>query len=380
MRTTPIKIQGQSGLSIVEIMVGMVIALISTIIVLQVFATFEGQKRTTSSGSDAQTNGSISLYTIERAVRMAGYGLAEATGCTVTTALSTKINRTSLGTSFVIRPVTIVNGASGVADTVQVLGSNKTGWSVAARNITVHAQTDTNFNTNASVGMSSGDFLVIYEPGQPADCALMQITSANPVINPVQHTATAVAPSTLVWNDTATLRAAGYSDKALLLNLGSILYTTYSLDANSNLVISDYNSGTNTFTSQNASPDIVNLQAQYGFDTRGGVQTTSIMDTWSSTMIDADGDGVTGDEDDIRRIYAVRLAIVSRSNLKEKPDPTTGLCATTTNANPAWAGSGLTGGGIDLTKNPDGTANADWGCYRYKTFETIVPLRNQLSR
>src|SRR3990167_3252715 len=70
-----------TGFSLVEIMVGMVIGLISTIIVMQVFATFEGQKRTTTGGSDAQTNGGVGLYTIERDMRMAGYGFTDATGC-----------------------------------------------------------------------------------------------------------------------------------------------------------------------------------------------------------------------------------------------------------------------------------------------------------
>jgi type IV pilus assembly protein PilW len=116
--------------------------------------------------------------------------------------------------------------------------------------------------------------------------------------------------------------------------------------------------------------DIVNMQAQYGFDSRAGTQSTVLVDRWSDTMIDADGDGTTGNIGDIRRIYAIRLAIVARSGLKEKPNPTSGVCDITA-ANPTWAG-----GTLDISKNPDGTANPDWQCYRYKTFETVIPLRN----
>src|SRR3989338_7895818 len=82
-----------TGFSLVEIMVGMVIGLLSTIIVMQVFATFEGQKRTTTGGSDAQTNGGVGLYTIERDIRMAGYGFADATGC----ALASSFNGVGAG-------------------------------------------------------------------------------------------------------------------------------------------------------------------------------------------------------------------------------------------------------------------------------------------
>jgi type IV pilus assembly protein PilW len=130
---------------------------------------------------------------------------------------------------------------------------------------------------------------------------------------------------------------------------------------------------------------VVNLQAQYGIDTRSaaavlaacpvntGSGQCSIVDTWSDTA-----------PADISRIYAVRFAVVARSGLKEKPDLATGVCNTTTSAGPdnrpRWAfdATNPTGIVIDVSKNPDGTANADWRCYRYKTFETIVPLRNAI--
>ena len=65
------------GFSLVEIMVGMVISLLSILVVLQTFGVFEGQKRSTTSGSDAQTNGVFATYIVERDVRMAGYGFTD---------------------------------------------------------------------------------------------------------------------------------------------------------------------------------------------------------------------------------------------------------------------------------------------------------------
>ena len=94
-------------------------------------------------------------------------------------------------------------------------------------------------------------------------------------------------------------------------------------------------------------------------------------------MIDADSSGTVGSSGDIGRIYAVRLAIVARSAVKEKAD-SSGTCVTTTTTSvnmPSWSG-----GTIDVSKNPDGTANPDWQCYRYKTFETVIPLRNLIWR
>jgi type IV pilus assembly protein PilW len=71
--------------------------------------------------------------------------------------------------------------------------------------------------------------------------------------------------------------------------------------------------------------------------------------------------------------------VVARSGLKEKPDQTTGVCNTTTTS-PTWARDSTNPAGIaiNISKNPDGTPNPDWKCYRYKTFETIVPIRNPI--
>ena len=358
-------IHRNAGFSLVEIMVGMVIGLISTIIVMQVFATFEGQKRTSTSGSDAQTNGGIALYTIERDMRMAGYGFNEAIGC----ALSRSFSGTALA-SLTLMPVSIGDGTGGNgSDTLTIFGSNKSSWSVPVRAITNHSQAATQFNTNATIGIAQGDLLIAYEliAGTPT-CTLFQVDNANPVLNPIVHTAGS-------WNgNSATFPASGYSTDALLLNSGTFLSHTYSLDASGNLNFADYSSATNTNSSQIISPDLVNLQAEYGFDTRAGIQTDGQVDTWSAAMVDADASGTVGDAGDVQRIYAVRFAVVARSGLMEKPDPATGVCNTTATA-PTWAGSREgTSPAINLT------ADANWQCYRYKTFETVVPLRNMLWR
>ncbi|MGB7596897.1 MAG: prepilin-type N-terminal cleavage/methylation domain-containing protein, partial [Gallionella sp.] len=74
-----------SGFSLIEIMVGMVIGMIGIIVVMQVFALFEGQKRTTTGGSDAQNIGAIALSNISDDIRQAGYGfnLINVIGCSV---------------------------------------------------------------------------------------------------------------------------------------------------------------------------------------------------------------------------------------------------------------------------------------------------------
>jgi type IV pilus assembly protein PilW len=65
----------QAGFSLIELMVGLVIGLIATVVIMQTFASFEGTKRSTTGVADAQTNGSIALYSIQRELQSAGYGM-----------------------------------------------------------------------------------------------------------------------------------------------------------------------------------------------------------------------------------------------------------------------------------------------------------------
>jgi len=78
----------EAGMSLVELMVGMAIGLIGIVIITHLYLTNEDYKRSTAGAGTAQTNGAIALYTMERDLRMAGYGLnhSGALGCSCATA------------------------------------------------------------------------------------------------------------------------------------------------------------------------------------------------------------------------------------------------------------------------------------------------------
>lgn len=64
-----------SGFSLVEVLVGVVIGLIGILVMFQLLTVSQAQRRTTTSGGDAQQSGMISLYLLERDLRQAGYGI-----------------------------------------------------------------------------------------------------------------------------------------------------------------------------------------------------------------------------------------------------------------------------------------------------------------
>src|SRR5215467_1173883 len=67
----------ESGFSLVELLVAVAIGLIGIIIMLQVFENAEGVRRTTVSGGDAQQNGALALYAMERDIRNSGSGFSD---------------------------------------------------------------------------------------------------------------------------------------------------------------------------------------------------------------------------------------------------------------------------------------------------------------
>ena len=117
----------ERGFTLVEVLVGMAVALIGMVMMVQAMQVWEGRKRTTATGSDAQVAGSIALFSLERDIKMAGYGFgnAVAMNCTVSAYDST---RAAPGTfTFPMVPVLINDGAAGAPDTITVLyGSGTT--------------------------------------------------------------------------------------------------------------------------------------------------------------------------------------------------------------------------------------------------------------
>ena len=64
----------ERGMSLIEILVGIVIGMLGILVIFSVLAVAEGRKRTTTAGTDAQMAGAVALFSLERDVKQAGYG------------------------------------------------------------------------------------------------------------------------------------------------------------------------------------------------------------------------------------------------------------------------------------------------------------------
>ena len=101
---------GQRGFTLIELMVGMVLGLLASLAIFTAVSSFETQRRVTAAGADMQQNGLLALYFLEQDLRMAGFGLIDAS-TNPGSLPCVKLNNVSTA------PVSIVDGGAG-SDTI----------------------------------------------------------------------------------------------------------------------------------------------------------------------------------------------------------------------------------------------------------------------
>lgn len=381
------------GFTLVELMVGVLIGLIGTVVIFQVFAVSESQKRTTTGGSDAQQNGVFGLFQIERDVRMAGYGLNHMAllGCQI----NGWYEPGAAAISFKLVPVEIINGAAGAPDQIRLAFGNSDLFMAPAQLIQTMPNSSAVYKVNNRFGFNPGDLVVAAQDGKA--CTLAQATnipgggnSDNVVHNSGNYKNQDGANVPADYNRPGGLPAPNdikYDAWNPATNSGGRLYNlgaaptvvTYSIQNNQLVATNSLTPGVAGAVAALAD-GVVQLQAQYGYDGNGDGRVASNSPSVVNVTIGGNADQwadnmpVGATPADWARVIAVRLVITARSMTPERPNPATGLCETTA-ASPKWI-TPAPPLGIDLDVSIADPVN--WKCYRYRTFEVMVPVRNMV--
>src|SRR6267378_1065838 len=405
----------ERGFSMVELLVAMLIGLIGMIIIFQVFEVSESIKRSTTSGGDAQQNGVIALYTMECDFKNAGMGFNETTfvGCDIIGFDNKRAtpNFPPAGVTMKLAPVFITSGVgTTVPDQISVLyGSQPQAASVPLFSDMDPAQNGAEplLVTNP-FAYNTGDLLALVEPGTAKNCSIMEVTAATS--NQITHNQTTYIAAGSARNPRfnpagglgVVYQGAGTANVSRVFNLGNLYYAPPGGTVPVNLPVYNFYAlanGSLTVTSQfvidNGQPvvtsvadSIVHMRALYGLDDGINDGVTVTYNVGPPTK----GDGIVDRYVDAAtfnalvpvpwaNLIAVRLALVSRSALPEKPssgklsDP----CDATT-AEPQWTGTPWAGAPFNYQTRLDVSSSVaapdDWRCYRYRVFETTIPLRN----
>lgn len=373
--------QRQRGFSLVELMVGMTIGLIVVLIITLTLSVSEGYRRTTTFGSDAQINGLVALRALEAEVRMAGYGTQNSANLCPT--INSLAPSTSTVTSSTGMPIKLVDGGTSAllySDTIEMVYSGSD-FGGAGLRITEAMPTPSNVTkVNTVNGLKTCDFVLYASKDGSKACTMLQVTGFNGN-NPQFLTGSGQSN----YNPPGGFNGAlfppgGYNTNDVIINMGSFVDKRFSVNKTASkdeyfLRVTNLMSANSGCGIQDPNPqldivsNIVNIQAQYGVAPAASQQ----VNCWTSAATTDVGCGITAGQNwsnpppvDVVRIKAVRVAVVARSALSERPSTVGGNCDTTTVAPTSWDG----GPAINLTADPN------WQCYRYKVYQTVIPMIN----
>ena len=189
----------QTGFSLVELLVGLAIGLLASLVIMQVFSVFEGQKRTTTGSADAQTNGNIALFSIGRELKMAGFGLIPS--------LTSPLDCTTVipGTTGItdLSPVVITDGgtAPGASDTITIHYASSASGGVPAQiaGVGVTAANDVTLSNN--MGCQVPDIALVVNG---STCSFSTVTASSVV--PPDHVTIGVDDPSIVPVVNTTVR------------------------------------------------------------------------------------------------------------------------------------------------------------------------------
>ena len=423
------------GFSLIELMVGMVIALIASIVIFQVLAVSEGYKRTTTGGSDALQSGGFSAYSLSRLIGAGGGGFAttpNALGCPLglfrgaTQVLGQDSSpfriadelpapfEAAIDFRITLVPALIIAGAD--SDTPDVIitmagnhpsiGRHTMTASQAPNSITLADNVVIGINSSQdATGAAMHDLLLAIdqEPGaaRGADttCDIAEAVDAPSLVSPY------TIPNPIALETDANFSGpnmftnsgspAYYSKTLAINNLGPVSATTptprsgpqfMALGVGSDTVtpnallslnlLTGYcpavNVGAsciaaNTWVTQSLADNIISIKAIYGvatlpLDPNVSSWVAPTGNTWGASALSAN-------RNNLLRLRAIRLAVIARNAQPEKTADT--AAAGAVGFSPATFTLFADTDASMVVNNPDRH-------YRYKVFETTIPLRNMV--
>lgn len=343
------------GVTLIELMVGLALGMLTTVVIAQALGLAEERRRGTSTGSDVQVNGALATYSLQREIMAAGYGYAvrrDAFGCTARARLN------GANVDWPLAPMEIVDGGpNGESDSFFIFSSDKESFAAPMRVTAIHDQVATSYGVNATFGMAVGDYVMaIPSPaGVASDCAVHRVT--NVVAGGFDHDA----------DSSSRVPAAGYDVGTTVINLGNLRHRWYAINNETltervyNAAVGGYDAATDLY------PNVVNMQVFYGLDNAAGVPDDRV-DVYNTVQ--------PADAAQWRRVRTVRLVLVTKSGQRERDEVTAVQPTIDLGSFPAVTGSQPCGASQCMTLKVD--TDPDWKHYHYKVFSTVIPLRNLL--
>lgn len=361
----------EAGFTLIEVLVGLALSMLSMLIILQLFSISDARKRTTTGAAEAQQTANVSIYQLGRTVRLAGATLTQASsiwGCPIQAfrggvqilpaaaafpAPFAGVNQTVRAIPVLILPAAAPDGQSDVI--VVIAGNSEIGQ---AELQLVGPPKASGLTLQRSNGVKAQDLILMTSPSSVANC---QIAQVDPTFNAT------TAPNTLplgttgtTYNTAAGLAGGIYNQNSVALHLGATpLFTMFGINANNSLEQFDLLNLSGTATSVIAD-GVFDMRARYGVvDAAGNGPITWVSPTTAGWTVADLTAGTAAALALVDRIRAIRMSIVFRSTepVKDVSPPTEYIMFPETNP-------------ITVAIP---TANQ---LFRYQVYDSVIPLRN----
>ena len=335
----------QRGLSIIELMVGIVISLMVALVSVGSANVFSAMQRQGISSGGAAVNSASALAALKNDAALAGLGFfGDAQFLCNQLNLSVGASKLSDGANF--SPVRITREVAG--DRIDVLFGTQV---AAGSNVLLNASsagTAAELRSLLPVSASQAVLLAPPTPGSP--CLVRTVTAVTPSTGTDKQQLS--FGSTGIHNAATFTTAVSYADKSRVTLLGQLQWSRYRMDC-TDLLLERPLASASAVLARN----VMAFRAEYGLAAAAVGSTT--LASWQPATGTA---FTTLAAASLPRVRAIRVGLVTRSPQREKANAG-GVCEASSDM-PVLFGETIT---------PD---VSDWQCYRYRTTVVVVPLRN----
>jgi type IV pilus assembly protein PilW len=341
--TTTMARPRQFGASLVALLVGLVVTLVVTVVMLGVFAGTEGWKRNTTGVADAQQTGALSTFTLGIELANAGSGLAAAAR-----ELATCPDTGDIATTLRPIPLMITAGPTAAAPDAVVVNYGVGAALATPMRFASAAPAGAAWRILAPTGFAPGDAIVAIGPD--GHCAATTAASVSPPdpdgVVEIEHPNLADT-----FPVASVLLDLGPKDQVQRVRYDVVDGALRSLDL-----------ATPGATPNPLASGIANMKLQYGVDTDGD----GFLDSWvSATAPPWDPASVrAAPAPALAQVKAIRLGLIVKSETVDRTviAPFDWVLFDCEQQDKARCAGRLAG-----------TLPANW---RYRIYETVIPLRN----
>jgi type IV pilus assembly protein PilW len=339
--------RSERGITLVEIMVGMVVALIIGLAASGSARVFGASQRQGIAAGAMTANAGSALSALKADVASGGLGFfGESTF--LCHKLDFSVGPTAKMNEAVFSPVLVT--AVGASDRLDVVYSSNVDGGANVMLDSASDGTSAQVMSRLPAAVGQAVLLAPATPGLP--CLVRTVTAVTAVTDTSPLTLTFATTGT--HNQVTFANPPAFAQRDRIAVLGALRWSRYRLDG-SDLKIESPMDGTSAVLLR----EVISFRVQYGVSASSGTGTLASWENAAGAYASVSGTTVD-------RVRALRVGIVTRSAQREKENSATGTCEAST----------------DKPKDPFDAAIdldpgvADWRCYRYRTATVIVPLRN----